>query len=197
MDYSESIELGLASSKPHIEIARKLFLTLPTKELVGSEETQYEILNEISEFFSIPIMSVQVVGSAKTGYSYCKNRKFIASESDLDIAIIDTGLFAKYTELVFKETKGYSKRTNFPIKKERSVFEEYKAYVCKGMFRPDLMPYGENRASWLNFFGRLSAKYSDQFKSINAGIYLSQCFFEYKQKSAITDYIKNKVTEND
>ncbi|MDW7662652.1 MAG: hypothetical protein SCL54_14640 [Bacillota bacterium] len=132
MDHIESIELGLADKKSYSEIARKVFLTYPTKVLIGNEEKQYSILNEISQHFSIPIMSIHVVGSAKMGCSFHKDKIFTQGESDLDIAIIDAYLFQRYVEMVFKVTKGYSEKTLFDrcdgISKER----EYLAYLNKG-----------------------------------------------------------------
>lgn len=54
------------------------------------------------------------------------------------------------------------------------------------------MPTGKKRLNWLKFFGQLSSKNKDLFKSINAGIYLSQTFFEFKQTSNIKEYILTK-----
>lgn len=193
MDHFESIEIGLNEKKAYNEIARKVFLTYPTKALIGKEEKEYSILNEISIHFSIPIMSVQVAGSAKIGKSVHKQTDFAPGNSDLDIAIIDSHLFQKYMEIVFSETKEYSDRTNFPRKNGQSKADEYLAYITKGIFRPDLMPFCTARSEWNKFFGNLSKKHGDLFKSINAGIYFSQLFFEGKQLSAIKNYKKNKA----
>lgn len=194
----EAIELGLSASESHVEIARKLYLTYPTNVFVGNEEMQFDIFNKISQFFNIPITSVQVVGSAKTGHSFYKNQSFVKGISDLDIAIVDANLFVQYVDKVFQLTKGFSDRTGFHrFPDGSSSFQSYKEYLSKGIFRPDLMPSGILKAEWRSFFGRLSGKYSDTFKSINAGIYLSQTFFEQKQKQSIKDYINSKAEPND
>lgn len=193
MNHIESIDKGIAERKSHSEIARKVYLTYPTMALVGDEERQFDILNEISSFFAIPINSIQVVGSAKIGQSFHKENNFTPKVSDLDVAIIDSDLFIRYSEWVFKTTKGFSNRSNFPIKNGYSTYSQYSEYVSKGIFRPDLMPKGEKRAEWTKFFGGLSKKHKDLFKSINAGIYLSQTFFELKQTKAIKDYISKKA----
>jgi hypothetical protein len=125
--------------------------------------------------------------------SFHKNTAFIPTVSDLDIAIIDTDLFRFYTEYIFKETNGYNDRSSFPIRDGRSIYNEYTKYLSKGIFRPDLMPSCRKRANWFEFFGKLSTKHKDLFKSINAGIYISQVFFEHKQCSIINDYISNKA----
>ena len=189
----ESIQKGIESNRPHNEIIRKVYLTYPTMALIGDEERQFNILNEISEYFNIPINNIQVAGSAKTGMSFHKNTPFTPTFSDLDIAIIDADLFRFYTEYIFKTTNGYNDRSSFPIRDGRSTFNEYSTYLSKGIFRPDLMPSSRKRANWFEFFGRLSTKHKDLFKSINAGIYISQIFFEHKQCSIINDYISNKA----
>ena len=138
-------------------------------------------------------MSIQIAGSAKTGRSFHKQRDFIPGDSDLDVAIIDASLFQNYMEAIFKETKGHSVRTGFQIRDGQSTADEYIAYLTKGIFRADLMPSGEARKNWNKFFGLLSARHGDLFKSINAGIYFSQLFFENKQRSIINNYIESKA----
>jgi hypothetical protein len=193
MNHIESIDAGLAAKKPYNEIVRKVYLAYPTKAFVGDEERQYLIMNEISCFLEVPIMSIQIAGSAKTGRSFHKQRDFNPGDSDLDVAIIDPSLFQKYMEIVFKDTKGYTDRTGFQIRDGKSTADEYIAYLTKGIFRADLMPSGNARNGWSKFFGLLSARHGDLFKSINAGIYMSQLFFENKQRSAIKNYIQNKA----
>ena len=193
MNYLESIQSGLDANKKHIEIARKIFLSHPTSAFKDKEEKQFEILNEVSDHFKIPITNIQVVGSSKIGQSLHKKTLFSSQSSDLDLAIIDSNLFVYYTELVYSSTKGFSDLTRFSRNKTGiSNHVEYSQYLLKGIFRADLMPTGEIRADWSTFFGKLSAKHSGLFKSINAGIYLSQRFFEIKQTSAIRNYIKLK-----
>lgn len=177
---------------PHLEIIRKIYLTYPTNALIGEEERQYDILNDISQYFNIPINNIHVTGSAKTGRSFHKNTSFIPKISDLDIAIIDPNLFRFYSELVFKLSKGFNDLSVFPLKNGAPTFSTYCNYIAKGIFRPDLMPTGPIRANWFRFFGKLSSKHKDLFSTINAGIYFSQIFFEQKQVSIINHHISNK-----
>lgn len=188
MNYDDAITAGITNCDPYHEIARKVYLAYPTKVFVGKEEKQYEIINDISCFFSIPYSSIQIVGSAKTGKSYRKNTNFSSKDSDLDVAIVDTALFFQYMELVFKLTKGYQDRSGFTKHGGGSSFESYITYIGKGIFRPDFMPSCAQRASWRIFFEKLSASNAGLFKSISAGIYASQSFFEYKQRSSIAEF---------
>jgi len=193
MNHIESIEVGLKENKPHTEIVRKVYLAYPTKVLVGDEERQYKILNAISCFLKVPIMSIQIAGSAKTGRSFHKQKDFVPGDSDLDVAVIDAGLYQRYMEAIFLVTKGYADNSRFPLKNGKPVLDEYRSYLNRGIFRPDLMPSCEERKSWNAFFGKLSREHGDLFKSINACIYMSQAFFESKQRSAIKSYIDNRV----
>jgi hypothetical protein len=193
MDHLSAIDVGLAEKRPYNEIARKVFLTYPTKVFVGDEERQFEILNEVSDHFHVPITSVHVVGSAKLGHSIHKKIAFNPGQSDLDLAIIDSYLFTWYLELGLRLSKGYSDGSNFPIRNSASTQSDYQSYLSRGVFRPDLMPMGTERATWRNFFGQLSAKHEAVFSSISGAIYLSQGCFESKQRSAIMNRANKEV----
>ncbi|MXN30015.1 hypothetical protein [Delftia sp. CH05] len=193
MEHLKAIDIGLSSGRNHNEIARKIFLTYPTKAFVGEEELQFEILNEVSEHFEIAITCIHVAGSAKLGHSIHKNRSFTRGTSDLDLAIIDSHLFAKYVEIGLNTSKGYSDGTKFPVRQDKSRKDEYLQYLSRGIFRPDLMPTGTHKAAWLNFFGRLSDKHSSFFGSISGAIYLSQGCFESKQRTAIKARLSMEV----
>lgn len=191
MNHIESIEKSLSEKLSHNEIVRKVYLTYPTIALINQEEKQFDILNAISLYFNIPINHIQVCGSSKVGKSFHKVSNFTPKISDFDIAIIDSNLFLKYSELVFDVTNGLQNITKFTTSKGNN-YESYVQYISKGIFRPDLMPSCKERVDWFKFFHQLSLKHNDYFKSINAGIYNSQLFFEYKQAKNIRDYINYK-----
>ncbi|MDH6303882.1 hypothetical protein M2459_000214 [Parabacteroides sp. PF5-5] len=193
MNHIAAIDKSIKEKLTHREIVRKVYLTYPTKAFIEREEQQYEIFNEISSHFSIPINHIQVCGSSKMGRSFHKDSQFTPKSSDLDIAIIDTALFLKYSEIIFNATNGFNDCTKFTGKKGENNFLNYSSYIAKGIFRPDYMASCKERAEWFNFFNQLSLKYKDYFKSINAGIYLSQVYFEHKQSSNIRYYIKSKI----
>lgn len=193
MNHLEAIQKGLDEKRNHNDIVRKVYLVYPTYALIDDDERKYEIFNSISKYFSVSIMSIQVAGSAKVGHSFHKRRQFAPKESDLDIAIIDPALYLRYVEIVFNETRGYSDRTRFPVKNGVSTADEFLAYITKGIFRVDLMPSCIERANLNKFFGHLSRKNNDLFKNINPAIYMSQTFFESKQRSAIRNYQEYKA----
>lgn len=179
VDHIASMKRGIAEKMPNNEIIRKVYLTYPTSAFVDLEDVQYEILNAIATNFSVPIRAIHICGSAKLGASIQKGTKFEPANSDLDVAIIDSSLFQKMTELVHRQTNGFFDNSAF------KNAAEYKKYVLKGIFRPDLMPASVERAEWTKFFAALSVKHMQMFKSISAAVYLSDYYFEKKQSSLI------------
>ena len=193
MNHFEAIDAGSAAGHGHGRIARKIFLTYPMAAFAGREEKQFEIFDEISSYFSVPITCIRAAGSAQTGKSIHKKTDFTVGKSDLDAAIIDSRLYQWYVEEVFEETKGYSRRESFPLEKGSSVADTYLAYLQKGIFRADLMPFGSLRADWVKFFNRLSNKHDDLFREISGCIYQSEIFFEAKQRSYIRNYLSGVI----
>jgi hypothetical protein len=190
--YIETIRREWVSSEHRHDLARKIFISYPTKVFSGKEDIEFDIIDNISNFFNIPFSSIQVVGSAKTGYSYINQRDFQEGQSDLDIAIINQELFLFYMELCYKVTKGYKDLSKFPRDSFKSNSQDsyYKKCITNGQFRPDLMPACNEKRNWYAFFNRLSNKYYKLFKNINAGIYLSQHFFEFKQVETLEIYME-------
>jgi len=193
MNYFEAVKAGADAKVSYTAIARKIFLTYPTFAFIGDEERQYVICNEIAVFFDIPISSIHVAGSAKIGRSVHKGRDFLPGKSDLDIAIVDMRLFSRYMEHVCGVSKNYTDLTRFPVVGGASTYESYLKYLAKGIFRTDLMVSGQERAKIHNFFGLLSSRFSDLFSSINVAIYMSEAFFENKQRSVIKSIIKEEL----
>lgn len=185
MKYHDALKKGIDEGTPPAEVARKLYLCYPTSVFVDQEDLQFEILDDVSNHFGIPFMNVQVVGSAKSGFSYFKNYEFKPGDSDLDLAIIDNGLFTKYSEIAYLVTEKYTNLTFF------SSFEYYKSfvkYLAKGIMRPDMMPNCPEKTTWFEYFNKLSSNYFRLFKDINAGVYSNQFFFERKVESVVEDY---------
>ncbi len=183
--HTKGIKTGKRKNLKSNVIARKLYLCYPTHAFMGDEKSydmQFDIYNEISEYFNISINSIKAAGSGQTGHSFYKNTDFNPGKSDLDIAIIDLNLFNRYIEIVYKNTNGLRDRSKF---KDDGTYKQYCSYLAKGIFRPDLMPYCKERREWFAFFNKLSERYFELFKDINAGIYASQQFFEFKQAESL------------
>ena len=166
-----------AESRPARTIARRLFLYEEIRAFAGDRNRGFAVLNDICEHFKVSFSAVRVGGSAHTGYSYFKNRDFTPRVSDLDVAIISPLLFQKYSEYVYSFTKRYSDQSKFPRYDGVSVAQAFRDNLSAGFFRPDQMPDSPLKDGWKTYFNQLSNKHTDVFKNINAGIFLSECFF--------------------
>jgi len=189
---NEKISAMLASSTAHRVIARRLFLYDFTSVFTDQQDRGFSILNTVCEYFRLPFSAVKVAGSAQTGHSYFSDRDFSPGVSDLDLAIISPTLFQHYCQEIYWATHSYSDLSKFPRKEGVSVAQEFRNYLSAGFFRPDLMPDLQLKTDWFSFFNRLSNKHTDLFHDINAGIYLSEVFFEIKNSSIISAYRKGK-----
>lgn len=195
--YFETIKNDLENGKDRYDIARKIFTSFPNYTAIQYDQhsVEFEIKNEVSKHFHIPFHSIQLCGSAKTGKSLYKHHDFNKIASDFDLAIISPELYTKYFEIAFKQTHAFTNATTFPRQKRWdkklkkhiyvNVRDEFLSYLNIGYFRPDLMPQGEDKTAWFTFFNYLSERYIKYFCNINAGIYLSQTFFENKQFAAL------------
>lgn len=172
---------ALAEGNSEEDVTRRLFSFNSSLVLKDHRAAAFRIIDTVSKYFVVPFRAVFISGSAQTGYSYFKGRDFVRGDSDLDLAIVDAGLFQRYCEIVYAETRRYQDLTKFPVKDGVSKVSDFREYLCIGYFRPDLMPYGRAKQEWFGFFNRLSKDYSDLFRNINCGIFLSEQFFEGKQ----------------
>ena len=169
------------------QVAMRLMVLSPTFAFEGKEDIGFEITESVADFFNVSVRSVHVCGSAKLGFSPHKGTEFIIGSSDLDLAVIDENCFTRYVDEVISVTKQYRKRTGFQ-RGDNNSYNSFVAYLAKGIFRPDLMPYCDTRRKWLEFFGSMSIKYSQLFESISAAIYLSDQAFRMKQSTSITEF---------
>ena len=165
----------------------RLMVLTPTFAFEGREDIGYQITEQAATFFNVSVRAVHACGSAKLGFSPYKGTDFAIGTSDLDLAIIDENCFTRYLGEVIAVTKQYRQRTGFQ-RGENNCYDSFVAYLAKGIFRPDLMPYCETRKKWLEFFGKMSVKYQSQFKSVSAAIYLSDQAFRMKQSSVIMEF---------
>jgi hypothetical protein len=186
------IQTMLSLSPPLRFVARRLFLYDSALVFANDQERGFSILNAVCEHFKVPFSSVRIVGSAQTTYTYYKERDFVPGTSDLDVAIVNSPLFQYYSQEIYWLTRGYSDLTQFPRPNGISTARGFRDYLSEGYFRPDLMPNCAMKTNWFGFFNRLTNNHAGLFSSINAGIYLSEGFFEMKNSSIVEEYRKAK-----
>jgi hypothetical protein len=179
---------SLSKSHSHVRIVRELYLAPNVYALADDTSSRNEILEAIRYAFNVPYTHIHINGSAKTGYSYYKARDFIRGESDLDVAIIDSGLFCRYQEEAVRVTENYRNLTPFPVRQDiPDVPTVFQRNVAIGYIRPDLLPQCQLKTDFLNFFQQLSSRHL-KFKSISAAVFLSERLFELKQADLIKKY---------
>lgn len=188
----EGIKKSKNLSEDHIIIARKIYLSYPTHVFSNLEDDEFYIKNRICEEFKIPFSSIQICGSGKTGISFYKDKIFIAGVSDLDISIISLPLYNLIVESSHMTTNGFTNLTSFIRFKGERTDRQFISNLSKGYINPFFMPSCDLKTKWFNFFEGISNKYFKLFKSINAGVYASEYFFEYKQKDSIEQYLTNE-----
>ena len=188
----ENISKWVDDGNTRSDIARKLFLILPTVVFLDKPDDQYRVYSQLCAAFSMPISSIEIVGSAKTGFSLWKGHLFAPGTSDLDIGIVDGTLFLKMFEAAFSASKGFSDESVFSSKKDANQF---KWNLNHGICVPRLMPRCPEKTKWLLLFGALSRENKNLFSSVSAYIYASEKFFEMKQIAAIDKFLAQKGIE--
>ncbi|WP_415898810.1 hypothetical protein [Neptuniibacter sp. QD48_11] len=193
MDIIGILNKDLDSGMDEADLARKIFLSYQTLIFKDKQDIEYEIKNEIKNELITPFSSIQVTGSSKTGISFFKKTKFTEGESDLDISVINLGLYNQYLEEVHKVTDGFTNLSVFPEYCGKSTNKQFINNLKKGFINPFFMPDCEMKSKWLDFFRNISNEYFDLFKSINGAIYASEYFFECKQVECITEFKNNRA----
>lgn len=185
MAYRNRIHNRLDKHDSPEKVALGVYVVYQTVAMKGLDDMKFDILYAISEYFNVDLNHVLIAGSAQTGESFHKETLFNAKTSDLDIAIVDAGLYEKCLQVTHTATQDYSDLSGFQRREGVSVYKDFLENLGRGFFRPDLMPTCRYKNDWFDFFQRLSKKYQSNFESINCGIYSSLHFFQMKQTNNI------------
>ena len=158
----DSFRADLYSSSHSIEwVFHKHILNKSPYVFLNNPDQEHDLAKVVKEYFNVEYKDFVIIGSAQLGYSLNPNKNYRSfnEKSDLDIAIIDGGLFFdlkkelyEYTDglsLDWSETTHYSKPEKYirfkDIGKDKqkiiywSQFSCYK-YISKGWFRADFKP---------------------------------------------------------
>lgn len=192
MDYKKALDTAKNSGVSATTMARKVFLSFPTHVFAKDQDLEFELIDKVARFFKVPFAGVQIVGSAKTGFSLIKNTDFDSIRSDLDIALIDRELFGKFWEIAFNRSDGFQLGAFQLVgqNKEDATArrKRFLKFLQRGILSPDFFPQCVERAELESQFRDLSQGYSMHFARISAYIYASETFFEAKQKDAVDHY---------
>jgi hypothetical protein len=172
------------------EMARKLYLSYPTCALIEDPETEYAIRNRFASLYAVPLTAVQIIGSAKTGFSLVKSSAFIPKTSDLDVAIIEARLFQSFWEDAYETSRGFeATRFQDPVLDGRTIIgggqQRFLSYLQRGIIAPEYLPPGHLRQRLIADGERISASHRQHFAKISAFFYASELFFQSKQQDAV------------
>lgn len=189
-DHRKNLADNRSSRTSPREMARKLYLSYPTCVLAEDPETEYAIRNRFASLYNIPLAGIQIIGSAKTGFSLIKDTAFQPKTSDLDVAIIDARIFQQFWEDAYETSRGFeATRFQDPLKDGVRVVgggrERFLAYLQRGIIAPEYLPPGHLRQRLIADGERVSATYRMHFAKISAYFYASELFFQSKQQDAI------------
>lgn len=193
MDHKKIIDEGAKAQLPKRQIARQLYFLSPSFAFAGNLTLQLGLYEKVCDFLKLPLSAIRLVGSGHTGFSLVKDTPFNKETSDLDIAIVDQGLYLDFFELAFEATNGWHDVSKFSGSpgKQKQTRDDFLRYLRKGVIRPDLLPSSPQKAEWGNFFGKLGDEYSNLCNGISAGVYASEMFMAAKQESAIDAYLSS------
>lgn len=157
------------------------------------EDEYFEFRNRISKHFKIDYYQVNIVGSAKLGFSFRKGTEF-SYESDIDVAVVNETLFDKYLKYIREFQYNLDRSTERMDTNEYKRYNRFLRYIAKGWMRPDLLPnqIGDTdiKAEWFDFFNGISYDKSEvgNYK-VNAGVYKSYDYLEYYNIIGLKDYL--------
>lgn len=137
-----------------------------------SDDSYYDLRQQVSDNFSIHPNEIVIVGSAKLGFSIAPQKRYreFCDTSDIDLAIISEKLFSK----VWKDIFYYNCRSDWNPK-------DFSKYLFKGWIRPDKIPHDDSFTfanEWFEYFMKVTN--SGHFGSIkiSGGIYKDWNFLE-------------------
>lgn len=189
-DYRRNLEENRSNKTNSGEMARKLFLSYPTCAFIDDHELEFSIRDRVRKLYQIPLSSVQVIGSAKTGFSLVKKTEFKKGASDLDLAIIDHTMFARIWEEAHEISRGFEATRFNDLSSNNQIVagsgqKRFLQYLQRGIIAPEFLPQGDQRRRILADFARITQTYQDYFSKISAFFYSSEYFFQVKQREAV------------
>jgi hypothetical protein len=167
--------------------ARNEFLTDGAFYFRDKPEVYLAIKDSISSKTGTPTSMIRVCGSAYWGKSFKSGYDFRPSVSDLDIALIDAGLFVTCLSEVRKLTWNFTNLTKFNVPNSPQIFQDY-AYK-KGMIRVELMPLTNSKSNLDRVSQQLSEAYAEHFSKVSIIVYDTENSFTVKQISSAARFV--------
>lgn len=162
----------------------------------GDEDSYYSFRKRIADKFEISFHEVFITGSAKLGFSPHK-RKFFDLESDIDVALISSGLYDRIMGSIHDYQMELRENRKAVTLYEVKSYHKFLEYGAIGWMRPDLLPTSfqvdELKEDWFDFFNSISHGKSEvgNYK-VTAGAFKSYNHLEKYVLSGLRT-LKNKI----
>lgn len=194
MTPDDLIALARAGATP-LDIAARAYVESPTAAFVDRPDEGARLVGEIARRLAVPVDGIRVSGSAQLGFSLMHGKPFVHGKSDLDIAIVDPALAARFRHTVRAATDDLRRVDAFrPAhfaghRTATQVRDAYIAFESEGLIRPDLMPDCAAKRDFLALFADLSATHASRYAEITGLVYASPPIFLHKQSLRIARYL--------
>lgn len=169
-------------------VAKRVYLHDKSYCSTINDNVLFSLREKISLTLRIPINGVVLAGSAHIGWSVRRNTSYDRNTSDLDFAVIDSGVFQLAINTVVSLTGAYTNNTRF----ERTYhLSEFRDYASRGIIRPELLPRCDLKSQWLKLNSDLTREAIAIAQKASFVVYLSETLFIGKQLCAL-----NKIRGN-
>jgi len=165
-----------------LNFIRKIFFHGIPHVFKDRENEYFEFRNKIAKNFGISFHEVFIVGSAKLGFSYIKNKDF-DYDSDVDVVIVNEKLFDKYYDKIGDYQYLLDKNHRTVDLSELKEYSLFLRYLVKGWMRPDKLPISFQtyilKKEWFDFFNSISNNKSEVGDyQVRAGLYKNYHYIE-------------------
>lgn len=168
-------------------VAAKLYLHDPSSCSQVDDNTIFKAKYKLSSTIGVPLSSIALAGSAQTGWSIKRNAEYAPNKSDIDFAIIDTGLFSNCLTEIVSLCRGYTDNTRF---KSPDVAKTFRDNASKGILIPRLFPSSHLKRQWDDIKQTVTLLCAPIATDCSFFIYISEASFVSKQMGAV-NYLRN------
>jgi len=202
MDQNEFNQLLLEtdSDADRLHFINKYFFHGTPHIFQDRENEYFEFKNRIANYFEIGFHEIFIVGSAKFGFSYHKNKEF-DYDSDIDVVIVNERLFEDYYVKICDYQYQLDRMHKNVDQGETRQYSDFLKYLVKGWMRPDKLPTSFKvnllKNEWFEFFNSISYNKSEvgNYK-VAAGLYKSYNYLEKYYLKNIEDRYQYLKYEN-
>jgi hypothetical protein len=189
------IDSEWAAGRDDETVVRRLYSVELPFAFENERGKYFDVIESCSRFLNLSVLDIKVAGSAQTGYSFHSQRPFDPGNSDLDLAVISERYFERLLRAAQKaalpnpDTLERPRRNAFPELHGQSAYNTFMENVAfYGRILPHHLPDCDERRELFRVSRKLSNIHSSMFKEVTIAIYLSQYFFERRQRPNLGIY---------